>query len=171
MEKPKNKLTDKQEKFLDGLREYIDLPLFYYGSVMRDDYVPGKSDIDIDIFTDNEDSTISKLQHYLNKSRKDCKKIIWNSNLSKKIINGYKIKYKSSFIKTELSIYNNKYKDYVLAGHRYKMVLPDYAYCILNFLKFLYYRCNIISKSLFIYIKNKVLTEGIGVKQDEYIIY
>ena len=112
METTKNKLTNQQQKFLDGLSDYLDIKLLYYGSVQRYDYVDGKSDIDTDIFTDNEESTIAKIQHYLHVEKKDFKKIIWNIN--NKIVRGYKIKYKNSFIELEISIYNNIYKPIVL---------------------------------------------------------
>jgi predicted nucleotidyltransferase len=170
METTKNKLTPQEKKFLDGLSEYLDTKLIYYGSIQRHDYAPGKSDIDIDIFTDNEESIMTKIQHYLKVSRKEFKKIVWHMNRPKKIVNGYKIKYTNSFIKIELSIYNNIYKQYVLKEHQFKITLPTYAYGILYILKLLYYYSHIISKSSYIYLKNKVLTLSLGIKEDEFII-
>ena len=43
----KNKLTDEEQKFVDGLSEYLDTDLYYYGSIQRNDYNAGESDIDI----------------------------------------------------------------------------------------------------------------------------
>ena len=60
MEKINNKLPDDVEKFFKSLSKYIEKPLYFYGSVQRSDYFPGSSDIDVDIFTDNVNSTISK---------------------------------------------------------------------------------------------------------------
>jgi len=66
METTKNDLPQDIKQFFYKLSDYLDTKLLYYGSVQRSDYVPGKSDIDVDIFTDNPDSLITKLQHFLN---------------------------------------------------------------------------------------------------------
>ena len=128
METPKNKLTPKEKQFLDGLSEYLDTKLFYYGSIQRDDYIPGKSDIDVNIFTDNESSTISKLQHYLHVRKKDFQKIVWKVYNANKVVTGYKIKYQNSFIKLEASIYNEKYKFIILKDHNSQLDLPFPSY-------------------------------------------
>ena len=51
METTKNKLTPYEKDFFDKLRNYIDKPIYFYGSIQRDDYLPQASDIDIDIFS------------------------------------------------------------------------------------------------------------------------
>ena len=66
METTINELTPYEKDFFTNLRNYIDKPLYFYGSIQRNDYFPGKSDIDIAIFTDNETSTIFLLGNYLN---------------------------------------------------------------------------------------------------------
>ena len=40
--------------FFKRLENYLDDELYFYGSVNRSDYIHGKSDIDVAIFTDNE---------------------------------------------------------------------------------------------------------------------
>ena len=65
MEEINKKLTDKQREFFNNLSIYIDKPIYFYGSIYRVDYLPGKSDIDIDIFTDNESSTIQILYNHI----------------------------------------------------------------------------------------------------------
>ena len=170
MEKPKNKLTYKQQKFLDGLSEYIDIPLLYYGSIMRDDYVPGRSDIDIDIFTDNEESTISKMQHYLKISRKDFKKMIWKVRQSNRLTTGYKLRYANSFIKAEFSIYNVKYKNFILKEHTSNFALPFHCNLFLKILKFIYYRLNILPTPYYSYFKKKTFTLGLGFDDDQFTV-
>ena len=59
MEKTRNKLPDNINKFFDDLTKYMDTKLYFFGSVQRNDYIHGLSDIDIDIFTDNIDSIIN----------------------------------------------------------------------------------------------------------------
>ena len=65
METTKNKLPVFAEHFFKKLGDYLDTKIYYYGSIQRSDYFPDSSDIDVDIFTENENSTITKLQHFL----------------------------------------------------------------------------------------------------------
>ena len=60
------KLTQPQRDMLNKISIYIDKPIYIYGSINRFDYIPNKSDIDIDIFTENESSTINILSNLLN---------------------------------------------------------------------------------------------------------
>ena len=38
MENTKNKLTLNESIFFDKLKKYIDKPIYFYGSIQRDDY-------------------------------------------------------------------------------------------------------------------------------------
>ena len=80
MTKTKNKLPDKTNYFLTNLSDYLQTPLYFYGSIQRYDYYHGHSDIDIDIFTNNEKSTINTLSNYLQIDKKKFKKIIWQND-------------------------------------------------------------------------------------------
>jgi predicted nucleotidyltransferase len=110
METTKNELTARQKKFLSGLSNYLDTTFYYFGSIQRDDYVKGQSDIDIDIFTDNEESIMTKLSHYLRISKKSFRKIVWKLRNNNKVALGYKVKFENDFIIAEFSIYNEKIK-------------------------------------------------------------
>ena len=170
METTKNKLTPEQKKFLDKLSSFLDTKLFYYGSIQRPDYIPGKSDIDIDIFTDNENSTIAKLQHYLHVSKKDFRKIVWKVRRNNKLTHGHKLKYKNEFINAEFAIYNEKYKNYILEEHNSKIVLPFYCIWILNLLKILYYQLHILPGSYYGYFKRKTINFAFGLDDDKFIV-
>ena len=137
---------------------------------MRDDYVPGRSDIDIDIFTDNEESTISKMQHYLKISRKDFKKMIWKVRQSNRLTTGYKLRYANSFIKAEFSIYNVKYKNFILKEHTSNFALPFHCNLFLKILKFIYYRLNILPTPYYSYFKKKTFTLGLGFDDDQFTV-
>jgi predicted nucleotidyltransferase len=65
METTKNKMNPFAEKFFKKLSDYLDTKIYFYGSIQRNDYFPNSSDIDADIFTDNESSIINKLQNFL----------------------------------------------------------------------------------------------------------
>ena len=170
METTRNTLTSEQKKILDGLSDYLDTKLFYYGSIQRPDYISGKSDIDIDIFTDNESSTITKLSHYLHIDKKTFKKVLWKVRNHSKVVNGYKVKYESDFLHAEFSIYSDQYKAYVLEEHNSKVYFPFYFTWILNFLKFLYYELNILPTAYFSYFKNKTINFAVGLANDDIFV-
>ena len=90
MNKIRNDFPPDVKKFFNDLQNYLDTDLYFYGSVNRSDYIHNKSDIDIAIFTDNEYSTMAKLQHYLHVKRSDFDKVVWK--LDGKLLYGYKIK-------------------------------------------------------------------------------
>jgi predicted nucleotidyltransferase len=94
MENTKNKMPDFAEAFFKKLGDYLDTKVYFFGSVQRVDYFPNSSDIDVDIFTENEHSAILKLQHFLNVKRQDFKKFVYRLHKTKVMVHGYKVKYK-----------------------------------------------------------------------------
>jgi tRNA nucleotidyltransferase (CCA-adding enzyme) len=60
METTKNKLPENINLFFEKLKNYLDAELYFYGSVQRNDYFHGSSDIDVDIFTHDENNTFIK---------------------------------------------------------------------------------------------------------------
>jgi predicted nucleotidyltransferase len=157
METTKNTLPPNVKKFFHNLSQYLDTKLLFFGSVQRSDYVPGKSDIDVDIFTDNEYSLMSKLQHYLHLSKKEFKKFVFI--IGNNTTTGYKVKYKNEEenIKLEFSIYNEKFRHIIIKEHTRKFVMPFYLTCLLCIIKTFYYTLPILSKSFYIEAKNWLL--------------
>ena len=47
MEIPKHPLTHNQSVFLSRLRTFMNEPIYFYGSILRGDYIQGLSDIDV----------------------------------------------------------------------------------------------------------------------------
>ena len=90
METTKNRLTPYEEYFFNNLKIYLDTPLYFYGSVQRADYTPQQSDIDVDIFVENERDAILKLQNFLNIEKSDFKKVIYKIDKLNVIVHGYK---------------------------------------------------------------------------------
>jgi hypothetical protein len=160
METTKNKFTYNQKVFFDNLKIYIDKPIYFYGSIQRSDYLPGKSDVDIDIFTENETTTIYALCNYLNLNKSDFRKSVYK--IKDKIINGYKTKYvdEKNDINIELSIYNEKYKEIMLHEHSRNLILPFHLSFVLIILKILYYNLHFISKSFFKRCKQFLMNEN-----------
>jgi hypothetical protein len=157
METTKNELPKNVKEFFYHLSDYLDTKLLYFGSVQRSDYVSGKSDIDIDIFSENEYSLMTKMQHYLHVSKHDFKKVAW-------IINdiptyGYKLQYenKKENINAEFSIYNEKFKDIIIKEHQSKFVLPLHVTIMLYIVKFFYYEIPLLDKKTFSNTKRYIM--------------
>jgi len=172
METTKNNLTSEQMKFFKKLSNYLDTKLYYYGSIQRKDYFPGTSDIDVCIFTDNDTETKYKLLSFLGLKKNEYKKIIFKLNKSKRIVYGYKIKYKNEKkkINVEFAIYNNKDKDGVLLEHNSKTDLPFYILWLLMIIKFFYYTLQIMSKSLYYKCKRFVMNYMVEGEDTEFVI-
>ncbi len=170
METTKNELPKEVSKFFKHLSDFLDTKLYYYGSVQRTDYLPGKSDIDVDIFTENEFSTMSKLEHFLNIKKSQFQKVVWL--IKNKVVYGYKLKFKDKSLNlaAEFSIYNEKFKKSVLDEHLLKFELPFHISILLNILKTLFYNFNMISPSNYASIKRMLLSNGLGLPEDQFLV-
>jgi len=154
------RLTSEQKIFLDNFSQYIDKPLYFYGSIKRSDFIKGKSDIDVDIFTDNESSTILLICNFLNIKQSDVKKFVYKINNN--VVYGYKTKYENEIygLKLEISIYNNKYKKSVLYDRNYGENLPLHVIIILYVIKVMFYNLNLISKKTYKRCKRFLMNPG-----------
>jgi len=173
METTRNKLTQDEKNFFYKLSNYLDTKLYYFGSVQRGDYFPSSSDIDVDIFTNNENNTILKLMNFLNVEKSDFKRFVWKLDKNNhKLAYGYKLMYKNAEEKfcVEFSIHNEKYKDYILNEHNGKKDIPFYATILLIIIKFLFYTLNIIPPSWYIQSKSFILSTLIFKKQDHFVV-
>jgi len=173
METTKNKLPEKVTTFFNNLSELIGTKLLFFGSVQRDDYFPGDSDIDVDVFTDNVPSTMSKMQHFLHINKDKFKKFVWRLNDEKRtLVHGHKVMYKSpdGLFSAEFSIYNEKVKESILVEHIKKTELPFYACWMLILLKIIYYKMHLLDETTFGYIKKQIMSIMIGLPRDEFVV-
>jgi predicted nucleotidyltransferase len=157
METTKNNLTPYSKQFFDNLSNYLDTKIYFFGSIQRRDYFPNSSDIDIDIFTDNESSTIMKIQNLLNIDHTDVHKFVYKLDHCNKMVYGHKVQYKDDHITTEILVFNEKDKHDVIRDHSSKFVLPFYISYLLVILKFIYYKLELISKNLYVKLKRSLL--------------
>ena len=109
LENIKYKLRDHDYYFLKSIQDYIDSDLYFYGSVARFDYFPGKSDIDIVIITDNVESIVKKLQNYLKVEKYAIEKTVNYMHDDKKMSYAYKINYEDleNNLSLELFVYDS----------------------------------------------------------------
>ncbi len=162
METTRNNLTPYSQHFFDKLSNYLDTKMYYFGSIQRRDYFPNFSDIDVDIFTDNEQGTILKIQNFLNIEPKYIHKFVYKLDSSNKMVYGHKVQYKdeANNFSTELLIFNEKDKHDVIKDHCSKFVLPFYISYLLVILKFVYYKLRLISKGLYSTFKRGLLNSS-----------
>lgn len=163
MESTNNKLNPIQRSFLNNLRNHMRCPIYIYGSVQRDDYMNGKSDIDICMFTDNMNLTLMKLCNYLRVERRSFQQIVWKLPSNNKILHGYKMKYDLDHHigPIEISIHNMKDREFIIEDKKGKLILPWYASWSLFIIKWVHYNTFVISADMYKYLKKKILSDMI----------
>ena len=172
MESTRNLLSPHANHFFTKLSNYLDTPMYFFGSIQRRDYFPKSSDIDVDIFSENEESTILKMQHFLHLERHHFHKFVYRLEKSKKLVHGYKVKYqeKKQSLFVEFSIYNEKFKEVVLEEHRRKIQLPFYVSFFLILLKYFYYDFGILPKFIYFKIKKFLMNVCIDGKDVDFVV-
>ena len=157
-EEVKDKLTQAQYDFFIKLKDYIELPIYFIGSVLRYDYFKGYSDLDVDIFSPDPESTKIKINHFLNIDKKD--RIIF-INLNNQQISGYKFYYNNSLknekkVECDLTIFKEITKPILLQDRFTYCEIPFFVTIYFLIIKVLYYYIGIISNDWFKYLKNIV---------------
>ena len=168
-----NAMAKDVDKFLNNLDQCLsyndsdNTSMYLYGSSIRKDYVSGKSDIDIAIFTDNELNTVNRLQHFLKTGNNAFKKIVWN--LNGEVIYGYKIKEAKGIY--EISVYNNCFKKNVVKELRRGLHLSYFIYFLLYILKIVYYRLHLLDENTYTKIKRYILNDLSGNVSSIFVIF
>ncbi len=174
MEDIKNKLGDDKYYFLKKLQYYIGTELIFFGSIKRCDFMKENSDIDIAIISDNIDSTLKKLQTFLNLSDNKIRKIIQKIPNKNTIIHGYKTNYENTegniALSLEIIIYDEKYRKEVMVHINKINNFPIYILIPIIILKYFYYKLNIISKECLNFFKKKLMHIYLQQELDENLI-
>ena len=169
MNQVRESLPKPVKDFFYKLSDYLDTELYFYGSINRSDYIHGQSDIDLAIFTDNENSVISKLQHFLHVKRDAFDKVVWK--LRGTIVYGYKIKCEEFMdIKCEIAIYNTNYKETILEEFKSNDYIPWHIAILLYIIKTIHYTIPILSKPTYMKLKVYIFNTLLNNKKD-YIFY
>lgn len=158
----------------NGDNEQNNMSLVLYGSVIRRDFVMGKSDVDASVFTDNEQSAMNILQNVLRITRSQFHKIVWRLNDT--MIYGFKVKCtiqcsKGGYaVPCEISIYNNDYRDELMQEYQIPLKnQPFYIYCMLFLLKLFYYQIPLLSKETYLDTKRYILNKLMSNKETYFI--
>lgn len=160
---------DSLKHFFLELQHYLETDLFFYGSVLRPDYVHNQSDIDVAIFTDNEYSTLAKLQHFLHVRKNAFDKVAWK--LEGHIIYGYKIKCKKHVKNNELKnceivVYNEEFKKQLLHDMNRYVSLPWWVKILLFWLKTFYYTFPLLPEHTYSECKRTIFNKWMIDKKD-----
>jgi predicted nucleotidyltransferase len=156
MEEIKDRLGEYKYNFFKNLQNYLDIELYFFGSIKRADFFKNASDIDVIIITDNVYSIMSKVQNYLQINKSSIQKIYQQHSVyDKGIVTGYKIKYddKDTNIEFDLLIYDEKYRSQVMKNINDINYLPLYMVVLLYILKLFHYTLYLIPKSVYVYLK------------------
>jgi hypothetical protein len=158
LEEIKHKLTPAQYDFFYAFKEYIELPIYFIGSILRYDYFKGYSDLDINIFSPDINSTNLKIKHFLNIEKKD--KIIF-ININKYPISGYKFYYNNSFedekkVEFDLSIFKENTKKILLETRFTYSEIPFFVLVYFLIIKTLHYHIGIINNEYYTYLKKLI---------------
>lgn len=170
MEITNNPLPPEKRQFLQEMSQYVGCKLYFYGSIQRLDYFPEDSDIDIDMFSENVTSTLSRLQTFLKLEKSKIKRIVMY--LDSTFITGYKMMYvnDSLNLKCEISLYSEEHKHIVLKEHLKKTTLPFYALWMMILLKCMYYKLKVIDFKQYRSIKHYMLSIMIGFQETYYLV-
>ena len=111
--------------------------------------------------------------NFLNVERHEFKRFVWKlNNNNDKLAYGYKLMYKNQAknFSVEFSIYNEKYKRYILYEHNDKKDIPLYATILLIIIKFLFYTVQIIPSKWYTESKKFILSTLIFKKDDHFVV-
>jgi len=169
MNKIRPDFPENIQRFFHNLDDYLDEELYFYGSVNRPDYVHGKSDIDIAVFTDNEQSVMAKLRHFIHAPQQAFDKIVWK--LQGNMIHGYKIKCEKYVgIKCEIAVYNNDYKPILLDDMTKYNYIPPYIAFLLFILKTIHYTFPLITSKAYAEYK-RFLFNTLYINKNDTVFY
>ena len=179
MEIPKHPLTMNQSNFLSALRNIMSNPVYFFGSIIRGDYLPGLSDIDVLYFADNIHKETNDMYRFMQSQSHENptievkkKRFLYHSKETTNIISGYKVKYTDldGAIPIEVSIYDIKNKDSVLREQLTKANLPVPIIWFLIILKTMAYKFRMIPEETFKWLKERVFTIISGIP-GSYLIF
>jgi len=165
METPRHPLTMNQSKFLSQLRNVMPNPIYFFGSIIRGDYLPGLSDIDMLYFSDNIHKDAKNMYRFMKEQSSDSsnvdvkkKRFVYHSKETKNIISGYKVKYTDldRGVPIEFSIYETKDKQNVINEQLKKAQLPFLIIWFLIILKTLAYKFRLIPEDTFKWLKDRL---------------
>jgi hypothetical protein len=157
LEKIKDKLTSNEYIYFSQLQTYLDLTLFFIGSIARSDYFQNNSDIDIEVFSDNIASSKFKIDNLFSYYNVQINKFIV-FKIKDMSVSGckYSVYDKQYNIHFDLTLYKKKCQNMILYYRNMEINIPFFFKFILIILKCLRYYLNIIDSYQYSRIKKKL---------------
>ena len=180
LEEVKDKLSKNQYDYFLQLKEQIDLPLYFLGSITRCDYIKGKSDLDIEVFTENYDSVALKVEHLFDYYQRKTKRNFIVFEINNTPVSGYKyfFKDKKRAVSFDFTMYNKASQNVVLHHRIIEKNIPFLFGIFLFMVKILYYYLSVINNNTYSYIKkyfwrwyNPEKSVSNTLSENEYIQY
>jgi len=152
----RDKLDKKEYEFLSIFEDQLELTLYFIGSITRSDFIKGKSDLDIEVFTENMTSTKYKVNHLLNYyyKKKEPKYMVFKINGTP--ISGYKYCFKNKDIFFDFTIYKKESQELLLHQRIIEINIPVTLSIFLFIIKYLYYYLHVINNDQYSFIKKKL---------------
>jgi predicted nucleotidyltransferase len=166
-----SKLTQEQYDYLVALEQFTNSKIHFFGSITRDDYFVGKSDIDIYFITPNVHDTLFKVKKFINNpnqkayhAKRHIKFTIDNLPQEHTTENLH-IRQKNRIINLEINIYDEKYRQNLKLHYDLKRKrLTPFLVCCLIMAKSLYYNINLMHWSQMKEVKRFIML--CGIKED-----
>ena len=158
LEQIKHKLDKEQYDYFLYLKEIINLPLFFTGSITRYDFIKGKSDFDVEVCSDNVSSTKLILDNLFHQPYKKDKNKIIVLKMNNIPISGYKYYFKNNEknICFDFCLYKKECRQLLELIHTKNTDIPFMLSGILIIIKYLHYHLNVINNNTYIYLKQKL---------------
>lgn len=162
------RLTDAQRAFFQVVRQSVTglrwRDIYVYGSIRRADYIPGKSDLDVDVFSAAPMVAVRELQQALHIMPKDVH--AFRYRIEGKLVSGTKLNYKSELgdVEAEISVYASSDQARVEKEHAAGANLPSWMVFFLMLVKTLYYRLGVMPLSWYVECKRRIMNEQGKVK-------
>lgn len=171
METIKDKITEENYEFLKKLQEYIGTKLIFMGSIRRYDFLEKYSDIDIIIINDNIESTIVKLQNFLNLPKRKFRLLYQKIPNSNNIVYGYKTSYNDidNNLRLEIIVYDEKYREQITQYINSTSNLSFFVTYLLFIVKKMYYDFNLLSSEMFSNIKHFIIKTYLKIYHNQQV--
>lgn len=173
MESTRHPLPPELARFLVDMKNYIELPLYFYGSIQRSDFFPGESDIDIAVFSENVPSTLAQLLHFLKLAKRRAKQFVTRFANTTHVAYGYKIVYtvtlSGNSYPIEIAVYSKNDETAVRSDQNKKASMSAPMMWLLIILKYLYYKLQIIPSTTFNYIKTQIIDNSIVNGRNDFV--
>ena len=150
-----NKLTPEQLIFFLKLNNILSGRLKFFGSIARKDYRIGKSDVDVQFFSENSQSDLLILSHFLQENSVDfISRFVKFKPSPLYTISGFKYTIKNPF-KCDILVFDVNNEDTLTTQHKRAVVIPFIYLLLLRIIK-LCLKINLISQETFISLKRKI---------------